>query len=378
MILNEDFMKPINFAKYPKKYKKHQLLVLLFLVLLLLFLLNDYILVKYCKSYSSELFKLKSIYNNSVIENVNRNSSIDFDDEFFQIKEVQNQIYLKNLSNIKTLSGSGGNIGNALISLNNLINICINIKCKNIITPKGTLKYIIKKPIYNKEFNITILPSYYENITKIDIKLNYRSIFFFKYKNKINLMRLWMIKKEVLNNIPRYVANPNDLYIHIRSGDVFINCNASLYSQPPLCFYQKIINENKFQNIYIVANGHENPVVDQLLKLYPNIKYMHGALVDDITVIVHAYNFVTSISTFPMTLIWLNNYLKNLFIFDMMDFKYFETIHFNLQNVNYTIYKMIPSQKYYQMMDKKWERTREQLDLMLTENCTNTKLIRFN
>ena len=275
MILNEDFMKPINFAKYPKKYKKHQLLVLLFLVLLLLFLLNDYILVKYCKSYSSELFKLKSIYNNSVIENVNRNSSIDFDDEFFQIKEVQNQIYLKNLSNIKTLSGSGGNIGNALISLNNLINICINIKCKNIITPKGTLKYIIKKPIYNKEFN------------------------------------------------------------------------------------------------------NENPVVDQLLKLYPNIKYMHGAVVDDITVIVHAYNFVTSISTFPMTLIWLNNYLKNLFIYDMMDFKYFETIHFNLQNVNYTIYKMIPSQKYYQMMDKKWERTREQLDLMLTENCTNTKLIRF-
>jgi len=332
MILNEDFMKPINFAKYPKKYKKHQLLVLLFLVLLLLFLLNDYILVKYCKSYSSELFKLKSIYNNSVIENVNRNSSIDFDDEFFQIKEVQNQIYLKNLSNIKTLSGSGGNIGNALISLNNLINICINIKCKNIITPKGTLKYIIKKPIYNKEFNI---------------------------------------------NIPRYVANPNDLYINIRSGDVFINYNASLYSQPPLCFYQKIINENKFQNIYIVANGHENPVVDQLLKLYPNIKYMHGAVVDDITVIVHAYNFVTSISTFPMTLIWLNNYLKNLFIYDMMDFKYFETIHFNLQNVNYTIYKMIPSQKYYQMMDKKWERTREQLDLMLTENCTNTKLIRF-
>lgn len=104
---------------------------------------------------------------------------------------------------------------------------------------------------------------------------------------------------------------------------------------------------------------------------------MHGAVVDDITVIVHAYNFVTSISTFPMTLIWLNNYLKNLFIYDMMDFKYFETIHFNLQNVNYTIYKMIPSQKYYQMMDKKWERTREQLDLMLTENCTNTKLIRF-
>ena len=167
-------------------------------------------------------------------------------------------------------------------------------------------------------------------------------------------MRLWIIKEEVLNNIPHYIAKPNDLYINIRSGDVFLK----VY-------------------IYIVANGHENPVVDQLIKLYPNIKYMHGSIVDDIKVIINAYNFVMSISTFPMTLIWLNNYLKNLYIYDMMDFNYFEAIHDNFQYVNYTIYKMIPSKNYYQIMFKKWNKTKEQLDLMLKENCSNSKLILF-
>ena len=251
--------------------------------------INDYYLINFFKSYTKEIIKV-SWKNDSLLFN----SNIYSNDEFFDINEVQKQIYFKAINKIETLSGAGGNIGNALIILNNLINICINIKCKYIITPIGSLKYIIKKPIFNKEFNITILPNSYENKTKIDIKLGFQSIFFFKYKKKFNPMRLWIIKEEILNNIPHYVANPNDLYIHIRSGDIFLNAHHK-YSQPPLCFYQKIIDENKYENIYIISNGHENPVVDQLLKIYPNIKYMHGSIANDIKFIINAYNFVMSI-----------------------------------------------------------------------------------
>ena len=64
-------------------------------------------------------------------------TNIDFRDEFFQIREVQEQIYNKNITFIKTLSGGGGNIGNALIVLNNFINICEKIRCKYIISPRG-------------------------------------------------------------------------------------------------------------------------------------------------------------------------------------------------------------------------------------------------
>ena len=34
-------------------------------------------------------------------------------------------------------------------------------------------------------------------------------------------MRLRIIKDEIFDNIPKYNANKNDLFIHIRSGDIF-------------------------------------------------------------------------------------------------------------------------------------------------------------
>ena len=178
-----------------------------------------------------------------------------------------------NLTYIETITGYGGNIGNALIILNNLINICINIKCRNIIAPSGKLSKLINNPIFNKEYNFYILPNSYRNKTNIDIELNHMTIFLFRYKNKYHGIWLRLIRDEVLNNIPKYKANPDDLYINIRSGDIFTNQIHPLYSQPPLCFYQKIINENiyKYKNIYILSNGHENPIVDELLKIYQKI-----------------------------------------------------------------------------------------------------------
>jgi hypothetical protein len=77
---------------------------------------------------------------------------------------------MNNLNNIETISGEQGNVGNALIMLNNLINICEKIKCINIISPMG-LDNIIKKPILYKDFNLNILPHYYAHKINIDIKL---------------------------------------------------------------------------------------------------------------------------------------------------------------------------------------------------------------
>ena len=163
-------------------------------------------------------------------------------------------------------------------------------------------------------------------------------------------MRLSLIRDEVLNNIKKYDAGPDDLYINIRSGEIFIDVPHALYSQPPLCFYQKIIKENKYKDIYILSNGHENPVVDELLKIYPKIKYIHGSLEYDTSVIINEFNFVMPVSTFPMTLIWLNYNLKNLYIYKMMDYKYFKTIDFNFRYTNYAIHIMKPSENYFNIM----------------------------
>ena len=61
----------------------------------------------------------KKVENNSIIK-----PNIDLNDEFFQIKEVQEQIKSKNLTYINTIFGDKNKVGNTLTTLNNLINVC--------------------------------------------------------------------------------------------------------------------------------------------------------------------------------------------------------------------------------------------------------------
>lgn len=160
------------------------------------------------------------------------------------------------------------------------------------------------------------------------------------------------------------------MFIHIRSGDIFIDHFSKHYSQPPLCFYQKIINNYKFENIFILSNGQENPVLDSLLKIYPNIKFTKGSIESDVSKILYAYNLVMSESTFIYNLILFNKNLKKLFVYELLR-------HVNKTKSNLTIYKMYPSTKYVNVMKLKWKKTKEQLDLMINENCYNSNLISF-
>ena len=348
------------------KYSFKKIYCLSFICLLFILIVNDIILITLLRKKPDLISqKIQILYNKSNIEK----SNIDLNDEFFMIKTVKEQINTKNLTFINTISGGYGHVGNALIMLNNLINICEKIMCHNIISPGG-LQSIIKKPIFYPEYNITIFPNRYRENISIDIMLTKHDAFWFNYRKKPHLNRLKIIREEVLNNIPKYIANPNDLYINIRSGDIFSTRINHMYSQPPLCFYQKIINENNYSDIYILSNGHENPIVDKLLEIYPKIKYIHGKIEYDISVIINAYNFVMPVSTFPETLINLNSNLKNLYIYDLL--------RSSPQKVNYTIYKMIPSLKYSEIMEKKWKKSKEQLDLMMNENCINNTMEVFH
>lgn len=305
------------------------------------------------------------IYNNTN----NNETNINLNDEFFQIKSVIEQVKNHNLTYINTVAGGEAKIGNALTMLNNLINICEKIRCKNIITPGG-LEVLIKKPIFYKLYNITIFPNSYKDKLTIDINLNHSDLHHFIYRKQTHNMRLSIIRDEIFDNIPRYDANPNDLFIHIRSGDIFINHICKYYSQPPLCFYQKIINNYKYNNIFLLSNGHENPVINQLLKIYPNIKFIKGSIISDIAKIINAYNLVISYSSFIVNLILFNKNLKTLFVYEI--YKYF-----NFKKSNLTMHIMKPSKKYVQIMKWKWKNTKEQLELMINENCSNNILYRF-
>ena len=174
-------------------------------------------------------------------------------------------------------------------------------------------------------------------------------------------MRLGILKDEIISNIPTNTTDPNYLYIHMRAGDIFIKSILPGYSQPPLCFYRKIITENKYKYIFLLSNGHENPFVDALLKLYPNIKYIHGSVNEDLSVIINAYNLVVSISTFSFRIINLNGNLNNLYFYKIIDY--------NITNINLAMHIMNKSSKYELLLKGKWRNTTEQFNLMMNENC---------
>ena len=360
----------INSIKFSsnKVKRKHRFTPLkrkILYLIVLSFIINGYIIFKLCLNHNILSFDKDKNYFHFNEYNALSKSNIDYNDEFFNLKEVKRQMHLKKLKKVQTITGGYGHIGNALIMLNNLLNICINIKCKNVITPGG-LHTIIRRPIIYKEYNITLYPNTFRHKPKIDIILRKPTTFWFAYRKKPHETRIQFIRDEIIRNIPKYVSNENDLYINIRSGDVFKNKINHMYSQPPLCFYQKIINENKFDKIFILSNGHENPVIGRLLKLYPGIRYIHGRVQFDISVILNAYNFVMPISTFPMTLIVLNNKLKNLYLYELL--------RFNTKNANYTVHKMIPSNLYRKVMQRKWKKSKKQLRLMIKENCIKNEM----
>jgi hypothetical protein len=46
-------------------------------------------------------------------------------------------------------------------------------------------------------------------------------------------------------------------------------------------------------------------------------------------------------------------------------------INYNFKDENFTVYKMEASQNYLNKIQNKWNNTKEQLDLMINENCSN-------
>ena len=105
------------------------------------------------------------------------------------------------------------------------------------------------------------------------------------------------------------------------------------------------------------------------LKLNPKIKYIHGSLIDDISVVIYAYNFVMPVSTFSLNLINLNYNLINMYLYEL--------INYRLTNVYYKIHIMKPSFNYEKIMVRNWRNTKEQLELMINETCINSEFITY-
>jgi hypothetical protein len=188
-----------------------------------------------------------------------------------------------------------------------------------------------------------------------------------------NINRFNIFKNQLLNNLPRIKTHPNDIYIYIRSGDIFHYPQIPInnYFQPPLCFYENILELFKFRNVFVISQDKLNPVISKLLNKYSYIKKLKNYIKLDISYLIYAYNLVAAKSTFFLSSIKFNEKLKFLWEYDCstLSQKYLH-LHYSVYAFpyNYTIYKMNPSISYIKLMSP-WLSSPKQRKLMITEKC---------
>ena len=126
-----------------------------------------------------------------------------------------------------------------------------------------------------------------------------------------------------------------------------------------------------FSNIYIIANGKENPIISKLLNSYNNIKYFHGTVEEDVAIILSAKNLVLPCSSFSVELIKFSDNLKNVFEYNLLSKIDRNLWHFNdwhLKPLKFNRFIMNPTKEYIEVM-KPWRSSKEQLSHMIKEKC---------
>ena len=171
-------------------------------------------------------------------------------------------------------------------------------------------------------------------------------------------------------NLPSVIIAPNDLYIYIRCGNIF-RIAYPLYSQPPFCFYQSVLNNFKFGKIYIIAGCDDSPMIKKLINEYPNIIFKRNPKEVDMAYLSNAYYLINSVSTFAEANIKLNDNLKILWEYDLIrsseKILYLRYDFFYVPR-KFTIYQMKPSEFYRNEMFV-WRLEKHQIQLMLEEKC---------
>lgn len=138
-------------------------------------------------------------------------------------------------------------------------------------------------------------------------------------------IRLYEFANETLKNVPSVNINENELFIHIRSGDIFQANPNKYYGQLPLCFYESIIEKWGFKEIYILTEDTENPVVNVLIEKY-NAKLLITGLPQAIGYILNSKNLVISFGTFLSSLLELTPDDP-----DKKKFRYGNTLKYNIE-----------------------------------------------
>lgn len=306
------------------------------------------------------------------INNLKKNNSRIIDIIKINIQNLISKKFKKRITYINALYIKRRlRFGNFFISLNNAIIFCEFLGCKRIIIQH----HFINHKIFYQKYNLTIESNFYiNNIDNdsliVDIGFFYSSLNF-SYLGKVN--RFHVFRKSILNNLPKVKVNSDELYIYIRGGDIFrcLNKTNKNYTQPPLCFYKKVLNQFIFKKYTIISEDILNPVIQILLKEFPYIKYNRNNIKLDISYLANSYNIISATSAFILSIIKLNKNLKFLWEYDFYILsERYKHLHYSVYtfSFNYTIYKMNVSEHYKKFMHP-FTNSEKQRKIMIEEKC---------
>jgi len=350
-------------------FKKYSFKIKIYYILLLCILILKY----FFQTIIKERFSINEDYNfiNKYLTLKNLNDTLFVIKEKKSILELFSKYAGRNITSVDNIYFEVGcNFGNCIVLLNKILFYCEIIDCKTIILDENIFWYVKNQIVYGKN-NISIKVGKKKDFKNSSL-LYYSSpsIFysFFYIKPEI---RIDLIRNEIIKNLNKVNVDKEDLYIHIRSGDIFFFAY-SPYAQPPFCFYKKILNNYKFNKVYLIAQDKKNPIIDKILSEYTNVIYKQNDLKEDISYLINAYNIVASISSFLISIIQLNYNLEKLFDYNI--YKMSEKIyhyHYDLYQFphnNFINYRMEPSPHYNKTMFN-WKNNKKQRKLMMIEKC---------
>jgi len=119
-------------------------------------------------------------------------------------------------------------------------------------------------------------------------------------------------------------ALPSDnLVIHLRSGDIFRGSGVHVsFGQPPLAFYQKVIEGEKPRKIYLVFEDMGNPVIAPLAEyaadLGLEVETVSGSLRSDIEFLARGRVLAVGRGSFMSAITTLSHNARKVYYFDSM------------------------------------------------------------
>lgn len=250
-----------------------------------------------------------------------------------------------------------GRLGNSIVQVSNAIYLAEIMNVSTIYMQKNFC--FIKNNITTSK-GIKIVPTV--GVPKESLGM-YQSLFMLSASGHCPENRVYEFASETLKGIPHVNTNDDGLYIHVRSGDIFKENPSKWYGQPPMCFYESIIEKLGFKNIYVITEDRKNPVINALIEKY-NATLVITDLLQTIGLILGAKNFVVSFGTFVPSLLKLlpDDTEKNIFRYGN-EFNY-------LTDIWKEFYFTEPSKLYKNtIMGSNWKNTKEQREIMMNETC---------